>query len=116
MSKLDRFIVSEGILNLFPSITALCLDHHLSDHRPILLREVKVDFGPTPFRFYHSWFNLSGFDEMVEHTWSGYDFSDNNKMIRFKKKLQELKRAIRLWIRDKKSQTVGFKNQIWEWL
>ncbi|GJU28851.1 RNA-directed DNA polymerase, eukaryota [Tanacetum coccineum] len=112
MSKLDRFIVSEGILNLFPSITALCLDRHLSDHRPILLREVKVDFGPTPFRFYHSWFKLSGFDEMVEHTWSGYDFSDNNKMIRFKKKLQELKRAIRLWIRDKKSQTVGFKNQI----
>nr|GEY32864.1 putative RNA-directed DNA polymerase, eukaryota, reverse transcriptase zinc-binding domain protein [Tanacetum cinerariifolium] len=112
MSKLDRFLVSEGILNLFHSITTLCLDRHLSDHRPILLREVKVDFGPIPFRFYHSWFNLSGFDEMVEHTWSGFDFSDNNKMIRFKKKLQELKRVIRLWIRDKKSQIVGSKNLI----
>ncbi|GKB30917.1 RNA-directed DNA polymerase, eukaryota, reverse transcriptase zinc-binding domain protein, partial [Tanacetum coccineum] len=39
MSKLDRFLVSEGILSLFPSITAICLDRHLSDHRPILLRE-----------------------------------------------------------------------------
>nr|GEV64338.1 putative reverse transcriptase domain-containing protein [Tanacetum cinerariifolium] len=39
MSKLDRFLVSGGIFLIFPSITALCLDHHLSDHRPILLRE-----------------------------------------------------------------------------
>ncbi|GJW97082.1 RNA-directed DNA polymerase, eukaryota [Tanacetum coccineum] len=49
MSKLDRFLVSDGIYNLFPSITAICLDRHISDHRPILLREVKLDFGPTPF-------------------------------------------------------------------
>nr|GEX87361.1 hypothetical protein [Tanacetum cinerariifolium] len=41
MSKLDRFLVTDGILSLFPSITALCLDRHLSDHRPILLHEVK---------------------------------------------------------------------------
>nr|GEW39882.1 RNA-directed DNA polymerase, eukaryota [Tanacetum cinerariifolium] len=40
MSKLDRFLVSERIFFIFPSITALCLDRHLSDHRSILLREV----------------------------------------------------------------------------
>ncbi|GKD71113.1 RNA-directed DNA polymerase, eukaryota, partial [Tanacetum coccineum] len=50
MSKLDRFLVTEGIISLYPSISALCLDRHLSDHRPILLREVLSDFGPTPFR------------------------------------------------------------------
>ncbi|GJU32050.1 RNA-directed DNA polymerase, eukaryota [Tanacetum coccineum] len=64
MSKLDRFLVSDGFISLFPSITALCMDRHLSDHRSILLCEVKVDFGPTPFRFYHSWFKFDGFDDM----------------------------------------------------
>nr|GEU93940.1 RNA-directed DNA polymerase, eukaryota [Tanacetum cinerariifolium] len=39
MSKLDRFLVSEGIFFIFPFITALCLDCHLLNHRPILLRE-----------------------------------------------------------------------------
>ncbi|GKE45984.1 RNA-directed DNA polymerase, eukaryota [Tanacetum coccineum] len=39
MSKLDRFLVSEGIYSIFPSIMAICLDRHLSDHRPIVLRE-----------------------------------------------------------------------------
>nr|GEZ81811.1 RNA-directed DNA polymerase, eukaryota [Tanacetum cinerariifolium] len=37
MSKLDRFLVSDGFLSLFPHTSAVCLDRHLSDHRPILL-------------------------------------------------------------------------------
>ncbi|GJW92989.1 RNA-directed DNA polymerase, eukaryota [Tanacetum coccineum] len=72
MSKLDRFLVSDGIFSLFPSITAICLDRHLSDHRPILLREVKLDFGPTPFRFYHSWFDYVGFDDMIKLSWHSW--------------------------------------------
>nr|GEV50260.1 hypothetical protein [Tanacetum cinerariifolium] len=39
MSKLDSFLVSEGIFSIFPSITAVCLDRHLSNHRPIILCE-----------------------------------------------------------------------------
>ncbi|GKA27671.1 RNA-directed DNA polymerase, eukaryota [Tanacetum coccineum] len=102
MSKLDRFLVSDGIFSLFPSITAICLDRHLSDHRPILLREVKLDFGPTPFRFYHSWFDYVGFDDMIKLSWHSFSHSDTNGMIRFKKKLQDLKKIIRSWIKAKK--------------
>ncbi|GJY63502.1 RNA-directed DNA polymerase, eukaryota [Tanacetum coccineum] len=39
MSKLDRFLMSNGLLSAFPLISAICLDRHLSDHRPILLKE-----------------------------------------------------------------------------
>ncbi|GKD32133.1 RNA-directed DNA polymerase, eukaryota, partial [Tanacetum coccineum] len=77
MSKLDRFLVTEGIISLYPSISALCLDRHLSDHRPILLREVLSDFGPTPFRFYQSWLRMEGFDSMVEHAWLSFSHSDS---------------------------------------
>ncbi|GJZ47148.1 RNA-directed DNA polymerase, eukaryota [Tanacetum coccineum] len=112
MSKLDRFLVTDGILSLFPSITALCLDRHLSDHRPILLHEVHTDFGPIPFRFYHSWFRLDGFDDMVEQAWRSFSHSDSNGMIRFKKKLQDLKIIIRRWVKDRKSQQFGVKNSL----
>nr|GEZ71047.1 RNA-directed DNA polymerase, eukaryota [Tanacetum cinerariifolium] len=47
MSKLDRFLVSEGIFVTFPTISAICLDRYLSDHRPILLNEIHTDYGPT---------------------------------------------------------------------
>nr|GEZ59139.1 RNA-directed DNA polymerase, eukaryota [Tanacetum cinerariifolium] len=48
MTKLDRYLISEGVLDLFPHLSALCLDRHLSDHRPILLRETNYDYGPFP--------------------------------------------------------------------
>ncbi|GJU97297.1 RNA-directed DNA polymerase, eukaryota, reverse transcriptase zinc-binding domain protein [Tanacetum coccineum] len=48
---------------------SLCLDRDLSDHRLILMRELSIDYGPTPSRFSHTWFNLDGFDKMVEDTW-----------------------------------------------
>nr|GEZ58185.1 RNA-directed DNA polymerase, eukaryota [Tanacetum cinerariifolium] len=112
LSKLDRFLVSEGILVLFPSISALCLDRHLSDHRPILLHEVHTDFGPFPFCFYHSWFSFEGFDDMVEHTWNSFSLTDYNGMIRFKKKLQGLKIVIRNWVKAKKHHLFGVRCSI----
>ncbi|GJX62222.1 hypothetical protein Tco_0295122 [Tanacetum coccineum] len=39
MSKLDRFLVSKGLLASFPFLSDLCLDRNLSDHRPILMED-----------------------------------------------------------------------------
>nr|GEW51096.1 RNA-directed DNA polymerase, eukaryota [Tanacetum cinerariifolium] len=107
MSKLYRFLVSEGIFLIFPSISALCLERHLSDHRSILLCEVLSDFGPIPFRFYHSWFNLEGFEAMVEKAWRSFSHTDANRMIRFKKKMQDLKVIIRGWVKNRRAGING---------
>ncbi|GJT77711.1 RNA-directed DNA polymerase, eukaryota [Tanacetum coccineum] len=82
MSKLDRFLIYEGLLVLFPHLTGLCLDRHLSDHRPIIMYESNMDYGPTPFRLYHSWLNMDGFDKFVEDTWRSMNIKDLNGLIR----------------------------------
>nr|GEZ46667.1 RNA-directed DNA polymerase, eukaryota [Tanacetum cinerariifolium] len=96
MSKLDRFLVTEGLVSLFPHISGICLDRHLSDYRPILLREVITDYGAMPFGMYHSWFSLHGFEQMVTHTWNSIVLDDRNGMVRFKKKMQFLKKEIQV--------------------
>ncbi|GJT39083.1 RNA-directed DNA polymerase, eukaryota [Tanacetum coccineum] len=107
MSKLDWFLVSEGFLSLFPHISALCLDKNLSDHRPILLREMVTDYGATPFRLYHSWFSFHGFDDMVSTAWNSFVLEDSNCMVRFKKKLQMIKKEIRPWVAVNKRKQLG---------
>nr|GFA75759.1 RNA-directed DNA polymerase, eukaryota, reverse transcriptase zinc-binding domain protein [Tanacetum cinerariifolium] len=62
--------------------------------------------------FYHSWISLEGFDAMVEQTWRSFSHNDENKMIRFKKKIQDLKVRIRTWIKDKRSSVSGEKDYI----
>nr|GEY63734.1 RNA-directed DNA polymerase, eukaryota [Tanacetum cinerariifolium] len=76
MSKLDHFLVSDGIFAIFPSIAAVCLDRHQSDHWPIMHREAHLDFGPTLFHFYRSWFELDGFDDLIKLSWQSFSFSD----------------------------------------
>ncbi|GJY10780.1 RNA-directed DNA polymerase, eukaryota [Tanacetum coccineum] len=69
MSKLDKFLTSEGLMISFPHLSALCLDKHLSDHRPILMRDMILDYGPTPLRVFYSWFKMEGFEKIVKETW-----------------------------------------------
>ncbi|GJZ64276.1 RNA-directed DNA polymerase, eukaryota, reverse transcriptase zinc-binding domain protein [Tanacetum coccineum] len=69
MSKLDRFLISESLMNSCPNISAITLERFLSDHRPILMRESHYDYGPVPFRFFHYWFEIKGFDKFVEDSW-----------------------------------------------
>ncbi|GJW50462.1 RNA-directed DNA polymerase, eukaryota [Tanacetum coccineum] len=62
MSKIDRFLISGGLLERFPNLAGTILDKGVPDHRPILLKEAKADYGPIPFRFFHSWLDCDGFD------------------------------------------------------
>nr|GEV41168.1 RNA-directed DNA polymerase, eukaryota [Tanacetum cinerariifolium] len=75
ISKLDRFLVSDGIFSAFPAITA-------------------------------------GFDSIVEQAWHFFPHNDSNRLIIFKKKLQNLKKIIRVWVRDLNNLKAGVKNSI----
>ncbi|GKE85937.1 RNA-directed DNA polymerase, eukaryota, partial [Tanacetum coccineum] len=55
---------------------------------------------------------MEGFDSMVEHAWLSFSHSDSNAMVRFKKKLQDLKSIIRLWVKDKKFHLHNAKNSL----
>nr|GEV32198.1 hypothetical protein [Tanacetum cinerariifolium] len=51
--------------NQFISTTGL-VDLPVEDHKPILMRDLVVDYGPIPFRVFHSWFIKDGFEKLVE--------------------------------------------------
>ncbi|GJZ90350.1 RNA-directed DNA polymerase, eukaryota [Tanacetum coccineum] len=99
----NNFISLAGLLDLFPHLSSLCLDRHLSDHRPIIMFESKLDYGPIPFRMFHSSFKIEGFDKFVEDTWDSMNVMDSNGLIRMKKKLQLIKNAIKSWVKEKKN-------------
>nr|GEU56850.1 RNA-directed DNA polymerase, eukaryota [Tanacetum cinerariifolium] len=85
MSKLDRFLIYEGLMESCPNTSAIILDRHLSDHRPIVLREINFDYAPTPFRFYH------------------YCLLN---------KLRQLKNEIHSWVKDNKEKNKNEKQNL----
>ncbi|GKB06580.1 RNA-directed DNA polymerase, eukaryota, reverse transcriptase zinc-binding domain protein [Tanacetum coccineum] len=109
MSKIDRFLVSKLFYETFPNISGVILEKGIPDHRPILIKNYVVDFGPTPFRFFHSWFAIEGFHGMVVDTWKNDGIVEANGLISFKKKLQYLKRVIREWVALQRSISLTLK-------
>ncbi|GJY97333.1 hypothetical protein Tco_0514243 [Tanacetum coccineum] len=92
-----------------PNISAVSLDRYLSDHRPILMRESHYDYGPVPFRFFHYWFDMEGFDKLVEDSWKEALVVETNALIKMMKKLKYLKEKIRVWNKTNKD---GFRNSM----
>nr|GFC14697.1 RNA-directed DNA polymerase, eukaryota [Tanacetum cinerariifolium] len=97
MSKLDRFLMLEGLLGVNPNFSALTLDRYLLDHRPIMLRDSSHDYGPIPFRMYHYWFEIDGFEEMISKAWCECPIVEVNPMLYLMYKMKFLKKFIREW-------------------
>ncbi|GJX96590.1 RNA-directed DNA polymerase, eukaryota, reverse transcriptase zinc-binding domain protein [Tanacetum coccineum] len=112
MSKLDRFLISENLMNNNLNICAITLDRFLSDHRPILLCESKFDYGPTPFRFFHYWMEVDGFNDFVVDTWRVAPGDHSNGMCNMMYKLKFLKSKIREWIREFNNKSKGETNRL----
>nr|GEV35383.1 RNA-directed DNA polymerase, eukaryota [Tanacetum cinerariifolium] len=88
MSKMDRFLISDSLVNTCPNINAITLERYLSDHHPILLREAYFDYGPIPFKIFHYWFEMDGFNKMVEDAWKEYPGKESNAIRYFMAKAQ----------------------------
>ncbi|GJR41081.1 RNA-directed DNA polymerase, eukaryota [Tanacetum coccineum] len=68
-----------------------------SNHTPILLYAMKPDFGPSPLKFYNSWLNRDGFDDLIKSTWSTLEAPNDCRILRSRDKLRCIKTAIKQW-------------------
>ncbi|KAL2560106.1 hypothetical protein AAZV13_20G003100 [Glycine max] len=68
-SRLDRFLVSQNWLSLWPESCQTVLQRNLSDHCPSILQTSMVDWGPKPFRVFDWWLQQKGYQKMVREAW-----------------------------------------------
>ncbi|KAJ0716266.1 putative RNA-directed DNA polymerase [Helianthus annuus] len=66
LSKLDRFLVCQEFFNKWPTACVRVLPPRHSDHCPILMELVDLNFGPRPFRVFRSWVGKPGFQDAVK--------------------------------------------------
>ncbi|GJS25162.1 RNA-directed DNA polymerase, eukaryota, reverse transcriptase zinc-binding domain protein [Tanacetum coccineum] len=103
LSKLDRFLISEDVIDLFPDIRITALDRIWSDHNPILLHVDKIDFGPSPFKLYNSWLLRDGFDDLIKSEWDSLDSNNSEFPIKCHEKFHILKAKIQQWNNNNKT-------------
>ncbi|GJR37726.1 RNA-directed DNA polymerase, eukaryota [Tanacetum coccineum] len=70
LSKIDRVLVSNHVIQRWPNSYVFALPREFCDHTPLLLKNLTVDYGPTPFKLYNSWIDHTGFLSLVQNSWS----------------------------------------------
>ncbi|GJX04161.1 hypothetical protein Tco_0190077, partial [Tanacetum coccineum] len=103
LSKLDRFLMTVDVLTSNPDLKTIVLDRQWSDHNPILMYNEKSDYGPIPFKLYHSWIHQKGFDVMIKE--ANEEFVNSNfHSCSLQQKLKFMKLKIKNWHNDSNSR------------
>ncbi|KAK3175726.1 hypothetical protein Dsin_032613 [Dipteronia sinensis] len=102
-ARLDRFLLSPEILNRFPNLVKKGFYRSVSDHNAIGISEPKVDWGPSPFRFFNWW--MENKELMLEAIggWKGCKVGGSKSRI-LKAKMKATKLSIKKWLLLNKTQ------------
>ena len=98
-SRLDRFLVSEEWIQIWPFYKQYVQQRTMSDHCAIVAKSWVKDWGPKPFCSIDAWFLEPGFKTYVQEKWGSYNTQGNN-MSSFKEKLKFLKADLKVWNRN----------------
>ena len=97
--NLDKALVSQEWLDLWPESKQYVLDISVSDHCALVIKHSLIDWGPKPFRYLDVWHTKAGFMDIVKEWWRNYDINGNEIWI-LKEKLKRLKKDLKVWNKE----------------
>ncbi|XP_058763563.1 uncharacterized protein LOC131637014 [Vicia villosa] len=99
MSRIDRFLLSNVVVNRWEVIGQMIGDRDISDHCPIWVMTDKYNWGPKPFQFNNEWFSFDAFIPFVEGEWKSLKVEGRADFI-LKEKLRLLKDKLKKWNKE----------------
>ncbi|GKV35410.1 hypothetical protein SLEP1_g43679 [Rubroshorea leprosula] len=99
MSRIDKFLLSEGWLSKWCDTKQWGLTRTVSDHCPIMLKVNKMNWGPKPFKFFDAWLDDQGCRELISEVWNN-EKTQGWAGFKLKEKLKATKNALREWSRN----------------
>ncbi|CAK8534563.1 unnamed protein product [Lathyrus sativus] len=92
-SRLDRFLLSDGLIDSW-KISAQCMgDKDVSDHRPVWIKANHLNWGPKPFKVFKCRFDHPDFHDFVKKIGNSSHFVGSAAHV-LAKKLKKYETAI----------------------
>ncbi|CAM8992379.1 unnamed protein product [Rhodiola kirilowii] len=99
-SRLDRFLISPGVVSLWPKLEQRGLDKGPSDHAAIALAEEDKFWGRKPCRILDVWLDQPGIKDMISGAWKSSE-DKGWKGYSIQKKLSRVRRVLAQWNKNK---------------
>ncbi|KAJ0910951.1 putative RNA-directed DNA polymerase [Helianthus annuus] len=115
LSKIDRILVCQSFFDRWPLACLRALPKEMSDHTPLLLTLVDSNFGYKPFRWFNSWLEREGCQEVVTNALREGTFEGCPDVV-IMNKLKAVRDAIRIWwaeVKQKEGEELeSYKNDM----
>ncbi|GJW61068.1 putative RNA-directed DNA polymerase [Tanacetum coccineum] len=99
-SKLDHFPVSTEFLSKWDNLSVMTLERKISDHYPIALKDMDLDFGPKLFRAFDFWLEDGEIDNVFRTAWEKpVQVSRPDCIVR--DRFKNVKEALKVWSKVK---------------
>ncbi|XP_058775098.1 uncharacterized protein LOC131649352 [Vicia villosa] len=98
-SRIDRFLLSSTVVNMWDVVGQMIGDRDISDHCPIWIMTDNHNWGPKPFKFNNEWFSNASFMPFVEKEWKNLVVHGRGDFI-LKEKLRLIKYKNKKWNKD----------------
>jgi len=98
-SRLDRSLVSEEWLNIWPMCKQYVQWREVFDHCALVVKTLDKDWGPKLFRTIDAWHMERGFSEMVKEKWKSFSVQGDG-ITNLKDKLKMLKGELKIWNKE----------------
>ncbi|XP_058746783.1 uncharacterized protein LOC131619733 [Vicia villosa] len=95
-SRIDRFLVSEDIINSWGIVGQFIDKRGISDHCPMWLESDKEDWGPKLLKFNNKWLSNKDFIPFIEKEWKEMKVRGRGDFV-LKEKIRLLKERLRWW-------------------
>ncbi|XP_058741524.1 uncharacterized protein LOC131613903 [Vicia villosa] len=89
-SRLDRILLSEGIIESWKVVAQMSGKRDISDHRPIWIKSSNLNWGPKPFKVFHAWYEHKEFMKFVDMEWNLGDIIGTSAFV-LKEKFKRLR-------------------------
>lgn len=99
MSRLDCFLLSEGLIHEWKMEAQWIGNRNISDHCPVWLKGGERNWGPKPFRLNNVWLGHNGFCDFVKDCWESFHV-EGWKGFALKDKMKVLKEKLRWWNKE----------------
>ncbi|PNX93422.1 cysteine-rich receptor-like protein kinase, partial [Trifolium pratense] len=99
MSRLDRFLLSDGFLKKSGVTSQWIGERDISDHCPVWLLCSQINWGPKPFRVVNGWLEHPDFKAFVEASWQSYNISGKKAFV-LKEKFKLLRESLKNWNKE----------------
>ncbi|XP_058775500.1 uncharacterized protein LOC131649760 [Vicia villosa] len=95
-SRLDRILVSEGLISKWGVVAQEVGNRDILDHKPVWLKSSRVEWGPKPFRLNQCWFEHKDFKSFVQKEWTSFSVKESIAFA-LKERFKNLRGRLRWW-------------------